>query len=156
MKRLLKTIIALTLSVMAITTPFMASAASETVTSTYAGSCNWLVTVKNPETVSSVTSAKTFVVSAVALGGTVITLYSLNPNTNLYEKLYIDGAPLESAVGASGLYAQQITLKEGVNNLMVYATNGVNDQTIKLEINLLSEGLINKIKSFTIDFANMF
>lgn len=155
MKKLFKTLIALTLAVMAIAAPFAASAASETVTSTYAGSCNWLVTVKNPEAVSSVTSSKTFVLSAVALEGTVITLYSLNPDTGLYEKLYIDGAPLETAVGASGLYAQQITLKEGANSLMVYATNGVNDQTVKLEINLISEGIINKIKSFTIDFANM-
>lgn len=155
MKKLFKTLIALTLAVMAIAAPFAASAASETVTSTYTGSCNWLVTVKNPESVSSVTSSKTFVLSAVALEGTVITLYSLNPDTGLYEKLYIDGAPLETAVGASGLYAQQITLKEGANSLMVYATNGVNDQTVKLEINLISEGIINKIKSFTIDFANM-
>lgn len=156
MKRVLNTIIALALVAVTCLCPIVSSASSETVTLDYAGTCDWLITIKNPESVSSTTSAKTLVISAVAVEGAMITVYNLNPQTNLYEKMYADGAPLEAVVGASGLYAQQITLKEGMNNLMVYATNGFDDQAIRLDINLLSEGFIDKIKSFTIDFANMF
>ncbi len=156
MKKFLTTFIALALVALTCLCPLAASASSETVTNDYAGTCNWLITIKNPEAVSSTTSAKTFVISAVAVEGAMITLYNLNTETNLYEKIYVDGAPLETVVGASGLYAQQITLREGMNNLMVYATNGFDDQAIRLDINLLSEGFLDKIKSFTIDFANMF
>ncbi len=156
MKKLLKTLIALSLTAMICVLPVAGFASGETVAADYAGSCQWLMTIKNPETLSAATSAKTFVISAAAVEGSVITLYALNPNTNLFEKLYVDGAPLETAVGASGLYAQQITLKEGQNNLMVYATNGFDDQAIRLDINLLSEGFIDKLKSFTIDLVNLF
>lgn len=156
MKKLFKTLIALSLVLMTCAMPLLASASSETITYDYMGSCGWLITIKNPETESSTTSSKTFVLSAVAYEGTIITVYNLNPETNLYEKVYVDGQPLETVVGASGLYAQQITLKEGANNLMVYATNGVDDQAVRLEISLLSNGFIDKIKAFTIDFANMF
>ncbi len=156
MKKLFKTLIALSLVVLTCAYPILGSASSETVTADYAGSCDWLITVKNPEATPSDTSSKTFVISAVALEGTIITLYNFNPETELFEKLYVDGEPLETVVGASGLYAQQITLQEGMNSLMVYATNGVDDQSVRLDINLLSEGFIDKIKSFTIDFANMF
>lgn len=156
MKNLFKTIISLSLIFLICVCPLLADAASETVTADYSATCDWLITVKNPEAAFSSTSSKTVVISAVALEGTIITLYNLNPETNLYEKIYVDGAALETVVGASGLYAQQITLKEGVNNLMVYATNGVDDQIAKLSINLLSEGFIDKIKSFAIDFANIF
>lgn len=156
MNKLFKTITALSLAVLTCASPLLGMASSETVTADYAGSCDWLITVKNPEVNPSDTSTKTFVISAVALEGTIITLYNFNPETELYDKLYVDGEPLETVVGASGLYAQQITLQEGMNNLMVYATNGVDDQSVRLDINLLSEGFIDKIKSFTIDFANMF
>lgn len=157
MKKLLKSFIALSLIAMMCVCPIISSASSETVADNYAGTCDWLITIKNPETLTAATSTKTFVVSAVAVEGAAVTLYAYNSNTGLYEKIYdAAGLPLETTVGASGLYAQQITLKEGQNKLMVYATNGVDDQAIYLDINLLSEGFIDKIKSFTIDFVNMF
>lgn len=156
MKKLLKTLIALSLVAIICAMPIVSSASSEMVTRDYASSCNWLMTIKNPETAIYTTSTKTFVLSAVAIPGAIITVYNLNPYTNLYEKIYVDGTPLESTVGASGLWVQQVTLAEGMNNLMVYATNGFDDQANRLEINLLSDGIIDKIKSFTIDFANLF
>lgn len=132
-----------------------ASASSETVTFDYAGSCDWLVEVKNPETVPATTSTKTFVISAVAVEGASITLYNLNPETNLYEKMYnADGVAIESVVGASGLYAQQITLKEGINNILVHATNGFDDEAIRLEINFLGENFLEKIKTFTVELTS--
>lgn len=156
MKRLLKTLVALSLTAIICAMPIVSSASSEMVTHDYASSCDWLMTIKNPETTVYTTSTKTFVLSAVAVPGAIITVYNLNSETNLYEKVYVEGSPLESTVGASGLWVQQVTLSEGLNRMMVYATNGFDDQAIHLEITLSSEGIIDKIKSFTIDFANLF
>jgi len=153
MKRFLSLFILVSLILMSSFYSLTVSAASETVTFDYAGSCDWLIEVKNPETPSSTTSSKTFVISAVAVEGTIVTLYALNSETNLYEKIYVDEVALESAVGASGLYAQQIPLKEGMNNIMVYATNGVDDEAVRLEINLLNESFLDKIKSFTVEIT---
>jgi hypothetical protein len=78
----------------------------------------------------------------------------LNPETNLYEKMYnAEGVAIESVVGASGLYAQQITLKEGINNILVHATNGFDDEAIRLEINFLGESFLEKIKTFTVELT---
>ena len=156
MRKLFKTIIALSLTAIMCICPAVSNASSEMIAHDYAGTCDWLVAVKNPATISSTTSTKTFVLSAVAIPGAIITIYNFNPQTNLYEKVYVEGEALETTVGASGLYAQQITLAEGVNNLLIYATNGFDDQATRLDINLISEGFIDKIKSFTIDFTNIF
>lgn len=155
MKRFIKTLIALSLAVALGICPLTGFAAGETITHDYASSCDWLATVVNPETLTSTTSSRTFVISAMAVQGAIITVYSLNPETNLYEKMYVDGAPLETTVGASGLYAQQITLKDGVNNLMVYATNGVDDQAIRLEITLLEETFLDKLWFSPLDLFNL-
>ncbi|MBR2476741.1 MAG: hypothetical protein IKB50_01250 [Clostridia bacterium] len=155
MKRFIKTLIALSLTAVLGLCPLTGFAASESITYDYASSCDWLVTVINPETLSSTTSSRTFVISAVAVEGSVITVYSLNPETNLYEKIYVDGVPLETTVGASGLYAQQITLKDGTNNLMVYASNGVDDQAIRLDITLLEETFLEKLWFVPLDLVNL-
>ena len=156
MKRFIKTLIALSLAVALGICPVVGFAAGETITHDYASSCDWLATVINPETLTSTTSSRTFVISAVAVEGSIITLYTFNPETNLYEKIYVDGAPLETVVGASGLYAQQITLKDGANNLMVYVTNGFDDQAIRLDITLLEEAFLEKIWFSPLDLVNIF
>lgn len=153
MNKILSSLLLISLIMSVLCCSSVSAASSESIPTDYTGSCDWLIEVKNPEIPSSTTSSKTFVVSAVALEGTIVTLYSLNSETNLYEKIYVDEAPLESVVGASGLYAQQITLKEGLNNILVYASNGVSDETVKLEINLLSESFLDKIKAFTVDIT---
>lgn len=153
MKRFLSLILLVSLAVSSLFCVGVSAASSESIPVEYTGTCDWLIEVKNPETPSSSTSSKTFVVSAVALEGTIVTLYSLNSETNLYEKIYVEEAPLESVVGASGLYAQQINLKEGLNNILVYASNGVNDETVRLEINFLGESFLDKIKSFTAEIS---
>lgn len=156
MKKLLKTLIALSLTVVLGICPIAVSAASETLTNDYVSSCDWLATVVNPETLAVSTSSRTFVISAVAIEGSIITLYSLNPETNLYEKIYVDGVPMETVVGASGLYAQQIILKDGINNLMVYATNGFDDQAIRLDITLLEETFLDKMWFAPVDLVTIF
>ncbi|MBE7012986.1 MAG: hypothetical protein E7416_02795 [Ruminococcaceae bacterium] len=135
-------------------------AAEETVAVDYVGNSESLIDVKNPEGPSHTTSVKTFVISAIAVEGATVTVYSLNTETNLYEKLYTEVVdennvttvvPLESVVGASGLYAQQINLKEGMNNILVYASKDGMDETVRFDINLLSESFLDKIKAFTVE-----
>ena len=56
------------------------------------------------------------------------------------------GNKLESYVGSSGLYVQQITLKDGLNSIMVVAhSSTVTYEVVKLEISLLNQGYMNKV-----------
>lgn len=131
----------------------------------YVGNSDALIDVKNPEGPSYTTSARTFVISAIAVEGATVTVLSLNSETGYYEKLYtevteiVDGAPviktvpMESVVGASGLYAQQITLKDGINSILVYAAKDGLDETARFDINFLGESFLDKIKAFTVDIA---
>ena len=68
--------------------------------------------------------------------------------TNTYDKIYADGKALEATVGASGLYAQNIELKSGLNSIMVVASaNGETIETVKLEITLLKSSISDNVKS---------
>lgn len=131
----------------------------------YVGNSDALIDVKNPEGPSYTTSAKTFVISAIAVEGATVSVFSFNPETGYYEKLYtevteivdetpvVKTVPVESVVGASGLYAQQITLKDGLNNILVYATKDGMDETVRFDINFLGESFLDKIKAFTVEIA---
>lgn len=133
--------------------PVLGFASPETLPASYGGNCSWLLDVKNPEGPATSTSNSVCVISAVGVEGTTVTLYSYNAATSLYEKIYADGVPLEAVIGASGLYAQQITLHDGMNKIMVTGTNGANEEVIRLDINVLGAGFLDKIKSFTVNFG---
>ncbi len=135
------------------------------IVSDYVGNSDAIIDVKNPEGPTYTTSAKTFVISAVAVEGATVTVYSLNTEKGYYEKLYnqvteiVDGVsvdktvPVESVVGASGLYAQQITLKDGMNNILVYATKDGLNETVRFDINFLGDSFLDKLKAFTVEIA---
>ena len=62
--------------------------------------------------------------------------------------MYSDDKALEATVGASGLYAQNIELKAGLNNILVVASaNGETIETVKLEITLLKSSVSENVKS---------
>jgi len=54
---------------------------------------------------------------------------------------------LESEVGAAGLYAQNIELKNGANKILVVASSGNLTETVKLDITMVrsdvAENIIN-------------
>ena len=144
-----KKIIAFLMAAMLMLMPVVSLAFNENLPADYSGSVNYLIDIRNPESIISSTTNKSCVISAVALPGTTVTLYSLNNSTNTYEKMYIDGKALEAVVGASGLYAQNIELSAGLNNIMVVASaNGETIETVKLEITLLKNTISENIKSF--------
>lgn len=145
---LYKKVISFLIASMLMLLPVVSMAASENLPADYSGSVSYLIDIRNPESIISSTTNKTCVISAIALPGTTVTLYSLNNETNTYDKMYTDGKALEATVGASGLYAQSIELKSGLNNIMVVATaNGETIETVKLEITLLKNSVSDNVKS---------
>lgn len=144
-KHVLIAVIAVLMSVML---PVAALASAETLPASYAGNVDYLIDIRNPESVISSTTGKSCTLSAVAVPGTVVTLYSFNESTNTYEKLYSDGKALETTVGASGFYAQSISLKNGLNTILVVAsTNKDTVETTRLEITLLKTNVSENVKS---------
>lgn len=128
--------------------PLVSSAASANkLPAYYPGTVDYLIDIRNPETIVSTTTNRNCVISAVAVKGTKVTLYAYNPASGSYEVLRnAQGNKLESYVGSSGLYVQQITLKDGLNSIMVVAhSSTVTYEVVKLEISLLNQGYMNKV-----------
>lgn len=127
------------------------AAAPEFLGTTYSGNCSDLFDILNPDQFSTTTTLSTCIVSAAASSGTNMAIFLYDPTTQMYRKIttYFGGVRLEEAsVGASGLYAQQVLLKSGLNKILVYAKKGSKIQTTRLEVTLVSEKFTGNIKSF--------
>lgn len=128
--------------------PLVSSAATaSSLPAYYSGTVDYLIDIRNPETIVSTTTNRNCVISAVAVKGTKVALYAYNSATGSYEILRNAwGGKLESYVGSSGLYVQQITLKDGLNSIMVVAhSSSVTYEVVKLEISLLNQGYMNNV-----------
>ena len=140
-------IFAILLALIIFVLPVSAFASAETLPAGYAGNSNSLITVRNPAAATSSTTNKFCVISAVAVPGTTVTLYSYDSARGQYVKMYSDGKALEAVVGAAGLYAQSVSLKNGSNTILVVAANGNSVETVKLDITVVkseaSDNIIN-------------
>lgn len=148
MARFSKLLIIFSLVFVLASVPVLAGAASATsLPAYYTGTVDYLIDIRNPETIVSTTTNRNCVISAVAVKGTKVTLYAYNPVTGSYEILKNAwGDRLESYVGSSGLYVQQIALKDGLNSIMVVAnSSSVTYEVVKLEISLLNQGYMNNV-----------
>ena len=136
--------------------PVVSLASPDMISNGVQSSVSYLMQIKNPETEYTTTSNQTYMISAVALADTTVTLYTYSPSTDLYTKMYgADGNPLEVKVGASGLYAQEIGLNQGSNKIMVRAQRDEGEvQIFYLEINVLGKGFLSKIKTFAQNLFN--
>lgn len=95
-------------------------AAPETVSPNDYGTTSNLIVIKKPETAVSSTTKKNYTLSAVAVVGTEVALYSYNPSTGLFHlKRDANGNPIKTYVGSTGLYIQTITLSKNTNYLLV-------------------------------------
>lgn len=148
----MKKLICILLCLSIIAVPFVSFAATpEFVGTTYSGNCTDLFDILNPDSFSTTTSISTCIVSAAAVSGSNVAIYLYDSTTKMYRKIttYFGGVRLEeTTVGASGLYAQQVLLKEGLNKILVYAQKGNKIQTTRLEVTLVSEKFTGNIKSF--------
>lgn len=127
------------------------AAAPEFLGANYVGTKSDLVDILNPDSFSTTTSNSICVVSAAAKQGTTVAIYMFDAATGMYRKIntYFNGVKLEeSAVGASGLYARQVLLREGLNKVLVYAQKNGAIQTVRLEVTLLSEAYVGNLKTF--------
>ncbi len=148
MARISKIIAMLALIFVIASVPVISSATSATtLPAYYSGTVDYLIDIRNPETIVSTTTSRNCVISAVAVKGTKVTLYGYNPATGSYEVLRNAwGNKLESYVGSSGLYVQQISLRDGLNSIMVVAhSSSVTYEVVKLEISLLNQGYMTNV-----------
>lgn len=149
--KIMKKLILLVLCISIIAMPFVSFAAPEFLGANYTGSVDNLVDILNPDSFSTTTSNSVCVVSAAAKSGTTVAIYMYDAATGMYRKIntYFNGVKLEeSAVGASGLYARQVLLKEGLNKILVYAQRDGAIQTKRLEVTLLSEAYVGNLRTF--------
>lgn len=148
--------------VMTVISGVYAFASYDSLPTYYSGTVDYLIDIRNPETIVSTTTNRNCVISAVAVRGTKVTLYAYNSASGKYEVLRnAYGEKLETYVGSSGLYVQQITLKDGLNSIMVVAnSSSVTYEVVKLEISLLNRGYMNnvnaKFKANGIGVTNIF
>ena len=143
----LKFLTAVILCILIGTLPIISMASAETLPQDYKGNSEVLIDIKNPEAQASSTANKVCVISAVAVPGTTVTLYSYDSANNIYTKMYSEGLALETVVGAAGLYAQNIELKQGANNILVVAQSGDAVETAKLDITHIKNSLTDAIRN---------
>lgn len=143
----LKILIVSLLCILISAMPLLGMASSETLPQDFKGNSETLIDIKNPETEASSTANKACVISAVALPGTTVTLYSFDSANSIYTKMYAEGTALETVVGAAGLYAQNIELKQGVNSILVVAQSGDAIETAKLDITYIKSSLTDAIRN---------
>lgn len=126
-----------------------------------AGNANGLVTVTNPEGSSDMTFDNSYVISGYGEVGTVVTIYTYNPSTGLYEKLYKtvttvkeDGAyetaqqSVSCTIGESTLFLNTVNLNSGSNSFMLYAENNGRIQITKFFIIKHNYNVVDVIRSW--------
>lgn len=126
---------------------FTTFAAPDTIGTYDQGTTTGLIVVSNPPSVPySTTYEKNYILSGWGQEGVNICLYLYSPAENVYKKLIINGNSVEWQIGASGLFMQPVTLSKGENKIAIRAEDGYgNSQVIQMDINLLSQSLLDKL-----------
>ena len=131
-------------------------AAPQEMASVPASDCMLYIDIYNPETVVSTTTQKDYVLSGVAKSGVVVSVYMYDKTTAKYKMVENGGSVAVQTIGASGYFAQRVSLSEGKNDILVRVDSkqdsAVASQVIRLEINLLVDSFWSKIKNAS---ANM-
>ncbi len=114
------------------------------------------IDIYNPETVVSTTTQKDYVLSGVAKSGVVVSVYIYNKAEAKYKLVEIGDNAAVQTIGASGYFAQRVSLAEGKNDILVRVDSSqdseIASQVVRLEINLLVDSFWSKIKNAS---ANM-
>lgn len=109
------------------------------------------IDIYNPETVVSTTTQKDYVLSGVAKSGVIVSVYKYDKASSKYKLVNIGGTDAVQTIGASGYFAQRISLSEGKNDILIRVDSSNNatvaSQIVSLEINLLVDSFWNKIRS---------
>ncbi|MBR5587036.1 MAG: hypothetical protein IKW02_03645 [Clostridia bacterium] len=109
------------------------------------------IDIYNPETVVSTTTQKDYVLSGVAKSGVIVSVYMYDKAAAKYKLVTNGDVQAVQTIGASGYFAQRVSLAEGKNDILVRVDDAVDSavasQVVRLEINLLVDSFWNKIKS---------
>lgn len=109
------------------------------------------IDIYNPETVVSTTTQQDYVLSGVAKSGVVVSVYMYDKSSAKYLLVKNGGADAVQTIGASGYFAQRVSLSEGKNDILVRVDaagdSTVASQVVRLEINLLVDSFWSKIKN---------
>ena len=141
----------------AVLLPVTSFAAPDSVDPNDGGNTNGLIIIKKPENAESTTTKQNYTISALSLEGVEVALYRYNAASGRFEIMRdASGNPMTSYVGASGIYFKEINLHEGTNYIMIGAWYGGYYQTVRLDIVLLNQGLLNDIKGFAANFQSIF
>ena len=133
--------------VMAFALSVSAFASPDTLPADIASTNENLITVRAPETTTVSTTNSKLAISAVASPGTVVTVYRYDAATDLFHKVMFEGEPVEAVVGSSWLFASQVDLQTGLNQLIVRGAIDEENFTIsRFDVNLLNEGFMDRIK----------
>lgn len=141
-------LLALTLSFCA---TLQAFAAPQEMAGVPASSGMLYIDIYNPETVVSTTTQKDYVLSGVAKSGVVVSVYKYDKATAKYALVMSGENAAVQTIGASGYFAQRVSLSEGKNDILVRVDSSqdssIASQVVRLEINLLVDSFWSKIKS---------
>lgn len=109
------------------------------------------IDIYNPETVVSTTTQKDYVLSGVAKSGVIVSVYKYDKASASYKLVTNGGVSAVQTIGASGYFAQRVSLTEGKNEILIRVDSSANassaSQLVSLEINLLVDSFWNKIRS---------
>ncbi len=138
-----------------------AFAAPEVLNPDVVGDATGLVTITNPEGASDMSFDNSYVVSGYGEVGTVVTVYTFNPATDSYEKLYKNVTTVSesgtyetakrsvsSTIGESTLFFNTVNLNSGSNSFMIYAEKDGKIQINKFFIIKHNYNIIDVIRSW--------
>ena len=147
MKRLLTVFLSLMFAV----APMCVYAAPATVSPSTVSTADNLVVITNPPYFTS-TTQKGVVFCGYGKPGTKITFYTYS--NNVYSPIMSGAVPVTVTINASGVFWKKVNFPIGAHKVIVYAeANGVH-QIVKREINVLGNGIADKMRDFTINLTN--
>ena len=147
----MKRLITIFLSLMFAVAPMCAYAAPATVSPSTVSTADNLVVITNPPYFTS-TTQKGVVFCGYGKPGTKITFYTYS--NNVYSPIMSGAVPVTVTINASGVFWKKVNFPIGAHKVIVYAeANGVH-QIVKREINVLGNGIADKMRDLTINLTN--
>lgn len=107
-----------------------------------------LVFLRAPQYAVSTTTNERLAIAASAPEGTTVTIYRYDTASGLYNKVYLNDAPVEAVVGSTMLFAGQVDLVSGANKFIIRGEAADGAATVvHFDVSLLSKDFMERIKS---------
>ena len=153
MRRLgfMKRIITIFLTLLFMVAPTCIYAAPATVSPSAVSTADNLVVITNPPYFTS-TTQKGVVFCGYGKPGTKITFYLYS--NNVYSPITSGGTPVTVTINASGVFWKKVNFTTGAHKVIVYAEANGAHQIVKREINVLGNGITDKMRDFSVNIAN--